>query len=102
MDNNVSNAKIYQTFLNGLQLKSDVSLIFFSDTKLDPDAPSRANPSVREGLHWLVTNIPGCDIEKGDQFAEYVGSGAPKETGMFFAHLISYFFGDWIVMFKTK
>ena len=74
--------------MNGLQLKFDLTLIFFSNTKLDPDAPSRADPSIREGLHRLVTNIPGCDIEKGDQFAEYVGSGAPKETGMFFARVI--------------
>ena len=28
-----------------------------------------------------MTNIPGCDIGKGDQFAEYIGSGAPKDTG---------------------
>ena len=81
--------------MNGLQLKYDLTLIFFLNTKPDPDVPSRANPSVREGLHWLVTNIPGCDIEKGDQFAEYVGSGAPKETGMFFVDVnVSMFFWD--------
>ena len=71
--------------MRSLQVGSDflcaVSLKFCLNTKLDPDAPSRANPSSREFLHWLVTNIPGCDIAKGDQFAEYIGSDAPKDTG---------------------
>ena len=25
----------------------------------DPDAPSPSNPTHREWLHWIVTNIPG-------------------------------------------
>lgn len=32
----------------------------------DPDAPSRADPKFREWHHWLVGNIPGCDVSKGD------------------------------------
>jgi phosphatidylethanolamine-binding protein (PEBP) family uncharacterized protein len=32
----------------------------------DPDAPSRAEPSKREVLHWLVVNIPGNEIKKGE------------------------------------
>ena len=32
----------------------------------DPDAPSRAEPSIREVLHWLVVNVPGNDINKGE------------------------------------
>ncbi|XP_050306842.1 protein D3-like isoform X2 [Anthonomus grandis grandis] len=48
----------------------------------DPDAPSRAEPLRREFRHWLVVNIPGNDISKGQVLTEYVGSGAPKGTGL--------------------
>ncbi len=50
-------------------------------TFLDPDAPSRAEPKFREWQHWLVANVPGNDVTKGDHLAEYVGSGPPKGTG---------------------
>ena len=52
------------------------------DFFIDPDAPSRENPTNREFLHWLVGNIPGDDVEKGDILAPYVGSGPPKGTGL--------------------
>ncbi|XP_065371597.1 protein D3-like [Calliphora vicina] len=48
----------------------------------DPDAPSRANPKVREFRHWLVANIPGNKIDQGEVVAAYVGSGPPKDTGL--------------------
>lgn len=48
----------------------------------DPDAPSRADPEFREWRHWLVVNIPGCDIAKGEEVATYVGCGAPAGTGL--------------------
>ncbi|XP_037814421.1 protein D3-like isoform X2 [Lucilia sericata] len=48
----------------------------------DPDAPSRANPKVREFRHWLVANIPGNKIDQGEVVAAYVGSGPPKGTGL--------------------
>ncbi|KAK6101136.1 Phosphatidylethanolamine-binding family protein [Brugia pahangi] len=48
----------------------------------DPDAPSRQNPKFREWHHWLVVNIPGQDVSKGDVFSEYIGSGPPKGTGL--------------------
>ncbi|XP_068237566.1 protein D3-like isoform X1 [Palaemon carinicauda] len=48
----------------------------------DPDAPSRENPKLREFLHWLVVNIPGCDLSRGETLADYVGSGPPKGTGL--------------------
>jgi len=41
----------------------------------DPDAPSRADPKFREWWHWLVVNIPGSDISKGEAILQYVGSG---------------------------
>ena len=49
---------------------------------LDPDAPSRADPKFGQFQHWLVTNIPGNDVAKGDEMTAYVGSGAPKDTGI--------------------
>ncbi|XP_064080072.1 protein D2-like isoform X2 [Macrobrachium nipponense] len=48
----------------------------------DPDAPSRQNPIMREFLHWLVVNIPGCELSKGETLAQFVGSGPPKGTGL--------------------
>jgi len=48
---------------------------------LDPDAPSRKEHTYREWHHWLVGNIPGKDIMKGETLSEYVGSGPPPETG---------------------
>jgi hypothetical protein len=47
----------------------------------DPDAPSRKDPKFREWHHYLVGNIPGSDISKGDVLSEYVGSGPPEGTG---------------------
>lgn len=49
---------------------------------VDPDAPSRQNPKFREWHHWLVLNIPGNDISKGQALSEYVGAGPPKGTGL--------------------
>ncbi|KJH53049.1 phosphatidylethanolamine-binding protein [Dictyocaulus viviparus] len=48
----------------------------------DPDAPSRKEATFREWHHWLVVNVPGNDISKGDVLSEYVGSGPPKGTGL--------------------
>jgi len=46
----------------------------------DPDAPSREKPKFREWHHWLVVNIPGCVVNKGEVQLKYVGSGPPKGT----------------------
>ncbi|XP_037068947.1 protein D3-like [Pollicipes pollicipes] len=48
----------------------------------DPDAPSRTDRSMSEVRHWLMINIPGCQVDKGDEVSEYIGSGAPKGTGL--------------------
>lgn len=48
----------------------------------DPDAPSRKTPKFREWHHWLVVNIPGTDISKGEVLSAYIGSGPPKGTGL--------------------
>lgn len=43
--------------------------------------PSRAVPTGREFQHWLVGNVPGGDVDKGDSLSAYVGSGPPPKTG---------------------
>ena len=48
----------------------------------DPDAPSRKDPKYREWRHWVVVNIPGGDVSKGEVCAEYIGAGPPKGTGL--------------------
>lgn len=55
---------------------------FYTLVMTDPDAPSRKNPKFREWHHWLVGNIPGNDISKGNTLSEYVGAGPPKDTGL--------------------
>lgn len=54
---------------------------FYTLCLTDPDAPSRQKPERREFLHWLVYNIPGCDLAKGETLVEYVPSGPPQGTG---------------------
>ncbi len=48
----------------------------------DPDAPSRANPTIREVRHWYVVNIPGNNVNEGEALFDYIGSGPPKDTGL--------------------
>jgi len=55
---------------------------FYTLCMTDPDAPSRKDPKFREWHHWLLTNIPGNDISKGDVLSDYIGSGPPKGTGL--------------------
>lgn len=56
--------------------------VFYTLCMTDPDAPTRAEPTLREVKHWLVVNIPGTDIGKGTTIAEYRGSGPPQGSGM--------------------
>ncbi|KAB7507234.1 OV-16 antigen [Armadillidium nasatum] len=48
-----------------------------------PMPPSRKDPQYREILHWLVINIPGSDLNKGETLTPYRGSGPPKGTGIY-------------------
>jgi len=47
----------------------------------DPDAPSRATPTIREFNHWIVINIPGNKITEGEVKSNYVGPGPPPQSG---------------------
>nr|AZL87181.1 mother of FT and TFL1-like 1 [Petunia x hybrida] len=44
----------------------------------DPDAPSPSEPTYREWLHWIVTDIPeGGDASEGRELLEYMGPQPP-------------------------
>ncbi|XP_066144601.1 protein D3-like [Euwallacea fornicatus] len=55
---------------------------FYTVCMTDPDAPSRKEPTYREWHHWLVGNVPGSQIAKGEVLSAYVGSGPPPNTGL--------------------
>ncbi|BES93314.1 Phosphatidylethanolamine-Hypothetical protein protein [Nesidiocoris tenuis] len=55
---------------------------FYLLCKTDPDAPSRKEPKFREWQHWLVGNIPGSDVSKGEVLSEFVGAAPPKGSGL--------------------
>ncbi|KAL4222403.1 Phosphatidylethanolamine-binding protein 1 [Mactra antiquata] len=55
---------------------------FYTLINHDPDAPSRADPKFGEFQHWVKMNIPGNDVNKGEEMTAYIGSGAPKGTGL--------------------
>ncbi|XP_065175487.1 protein D2-like [Sycon ciliatum] len=50
---------------------------------VDPDAPSRAEPTYREWRHWLVFNVPGSGkVGEGQSLFGYIGAGPPPDTGL--------------------
>ncbi|XP_059044833.1 protein D2-like [Achroia grisella] len=55
---------------------------YYTLAMVDPDAPSRENPKFREWAHWLVGNIYGGDMNKGEVLSDYIGPGPPKGTGL--------------------
>ena len=42
----------------------------------------RTNPKFREWEHWLVVNIPGSELDKGDTLCGYMGAAPPKGSGL--------------------
>ncbi len=32
--------------------------------------------------HWIVANIPGGDVHKGEEISKYAGAGPPKGSGL--------------------
>lgn len=52
---------------------------------VDPDAPSRESHSCRSWLHWIVGNIKGDDLKKGniigDTFTGYNPPTPPSRSG---------------------
>lgn len=49
---------------------------------IDPDVPSRKDPTMREMRHWTVVNIPGNKVTEGKTLFEFIGSGPRKDTGL--------------------
>lgn len=52
---------------------------------VDPDAPNRANPTSAHWRHWLVVNIKGSDLKrgqlKGTTLTEYHPPSPPSKSG---------------------
>ncbi|XAR68389.1 hypothetical protein NMG60_11003490 [Bertholletia excelsa] len=50
----------------------------FTLVMTDPDAPSPSEPSMREWVHWIVTDIPGgASPSQGKEVLPYVGPSPP-------------------------
>ncbi|XP_022845252.1 protein MOTHER of FT and TFL1-like [Olea europaea var. sylvestris] len=46
---------------------------------VDPDARRPSEPTFREGLHWMVINIPeGADASEGKELMPYMGPQPPS------------------------
>uniref|UniRef100_A0A1A9ZJB8 Odorant-binding protein A5 n=1 Tax=Glossina pallidipes TaxID=7398 RepID=A0A1A9ZJB8_GLOPL len=48
----------------------------------NPDAPFTNDPYWSEWLHWLVVNVPGLEVNKGEIICPYMGPLAPKASGI--------------------
>lgn len=55
---------------------------YYTLVMTDPDAPSRKEPIRGEIKHWLVVNIPGTDLSRGETLAGYRGSGPSEGSGL--------------------
>ncbi|KAK9890518.1 hypothetical protein WA026_010594 [Henosepilachna vigintioctopunctata] len=55
---------------------------FYTLSMVDPDVPSRSSLNRTEWSHWLVVNIPGSDLSKGEVLDEYIGPMPLKDTGL--------------------
>ncbi|KAK8914574.1 Protein HEADING DATE 3A [Platanthera zijinensis] len=42
-----------------VQIRGSDPTVFYTLVMVDPDAPTPSDPTLREYLHWLVTDIPG-------------------------------------------
>lgn len=49
---------------------------------IDPDVPSRENPSVRSFVNWMLVNIKGKNYDGGDTLFEYVGAAPCVKSGL--------------------
>lgn len=75
-------------FLNASQLKYIPALewkteenTLYTLAALNLDVPTKKNAKDSDFLLWLVGNIPGNDISKGDTLAEYIGAFPLKDEG---------------------
>lgn len=47
--------------------------IYYTVVMIDPDAPDPSDATESQMLHWLVVDIPGTNVKKGQTFMEYSG-----------------------------
>lgn len=55
---------------------------FYTVCMIDPDAPSRDKPTMGEWRHWVVANIPGAEVEKGEDLTDYQEPSPPQGSGL--------------------
>ncbi|KAJ3162093.1 hypothetical protein HDU86_005791 [Geranomyces michiganensis] len=55
---------------------------FYTVMMIDPDAPCREKPTQGEYRHWVVANIPGDDVNKGEDLTLYEEPQPPQGTGL--------------------
>jgi len=48
---------------------------------IDPDAPSKSDPTRRSWLHWLVVNVRDNNVDSGKTVVSYNGPSPPKGSG---------------------
>ncbi|KAL6838793.1 hypothetical protein ACP4OV_031507 [Aristida adscensionis] len=66
--------------VGGDDLRQSYTLVnfFIYSVMVDPDAPNPSNPTLKEYLHWLVTDIPGTtDINYGREVMCYESPRPP-------------------------
>jgi hypothetical protein len=54
---------------------------FYTLVMVDPDAPSRADAE-GEYRHWVVANIPGAEINKGEVLQDWAPPSPPSGSGL--------------------
>jgi len=84
-----------------VEYKADANALY-TVILTDPDAPSRKDPKFRQWVHWVVVNVPGSDISKGELVIGYVGSGPPKGSGLHRYVFLVYKQGEKIDASKLK
>ncbi|TPX69618.1 hypothetical protein SpCBS45565_g02330 [Spizellomyces sp. 'palustris'] len=55
---------------------------FYTLIMVDPDAPTREKPTQGEIRHWVVANIPGCNLDKGEDLTEFMEPQPETGTGL--------------------
>src|SRR6266487_6952850 len=55
---------------------------FYTLMMIDPDAPNRETHKARNWKHWVVVNIPGNDVDKGEEETPYARPTPPLGSGL--------------------
>jgi phosphatidylethanolamine-binding protein (PEBP) family uncharacterized protein len=54
---------------------------------VDPDSPDPANPMYREWVHWMMVNIPGNDLNQGQEVLPYQSPTPARGTHRYIFYL---------------